>query len=205
MPTARIEYKYIRMERKTTSALGRPRSIDRNKVLDAAEAVVAETGASGLTIDAVAKAAGITKGGVQYCFGTKEGLLKAMLDRWCETFDRDVAERAGGSTDPIDHVRAYVEANRSSDDAENSRSAVMLATLVQNRDQLAETRDWYRQQIGRTDPATEAGRKARLAFMASEGIFFLRSFRFLDLPEEEWQAVFEDIGKLLERSGEDEA
>lgn len=205
MPAAGAVYKYIRMERKSTSALGRPRSIDRNKVLDAAEAVVAETGAAGLTIDAVAKAAGITKGGVQYCFGTKEGLIKAMLDRWSESFDREVAARAGGSTDPLDHVRAYVEASRSADEAENSRSAVMLATLVQNSHQLADTRDWYRRQIGRVDPATEAGRKARLAFLASEGVFFLRSFRFLDLPEEEWQAIFEDIEKLLQRSDQDEA
>ena len=54
---------------------GRPRSIDRDKVLDAAEGIVAAEGAAGLTFDAVARAAGITKGGVQYCFGTKDKLI----------------------------------------------------------------------------------------------------------------------------------
>lgn len=44
---------------------GRPRTIDRDKVLDAAEAIVSRVGASGLTFEAVARAAGITKGGVQ--------------------------------------------------------------------------------------------------------------------------------------------
>ena len=63
---------------------GRPRTIDRDKVLDAAEAVVQRTGASGLTIDAVAREAGITKGGVQYCFGSKDSLINAMLQRWCD-------------------------------------------------------------------------------------------------------------------------
>jgi hypothetical protein len=41
--------------------------------------------------------------------------------------------------------------------------------------------------------------------MASEGIFFLRSFRFLDPPEGEWQVIFEDIEELLPRSDQDEA
>ena len=55
---------------------GRPRTIDRDKVLDAAEDIVMAQGASGLTFDALAKAAGITKGGLQYCFGTKENLYR---------------------------------------------------------------------------------------------------------------------------------
>lgn len=50
--------------------MGRRRTIDRDQLLDAAEAVIAREGAAGLTIDAVAKEMGITKGGVQYCFGT---------------------------------------------------------------------------------------------------------------------------------------
>lgn len=43
--------------------MGRQRSIDRDKVLDTAEEIVATRGAAGLTIDAVAKAMGISKGG----------------------------------------------------------------------------------------------------------------------------------------------
>lgn len=171
--------------------------IDRDKVLDAAEAVIADTGAAGLTIDAVAKAAGITKGGVQYCFGTKEGLITAMLDRWCEAFDRDIAAFRAGSTDPLAHVRAYVEAGRQADENENSRSAVMLATLLQNSEQLAATRSWYREQLSGVDAASEEGRKARLAFIASEGVFFLRSFRLLELSDDEWQSVYEGILDLL--------
>lgn len=57
--------------------MGRQRSIDRDKVLDIAEEIVATQGAAGLTIDAVAKAMGISKGGVQYCFGSKDALIDA--------------------------------------------------------------------------------------------------------------------------------
>lgn len=197
LPVMTGEYKYIRMERKGKGALGRPRTIDRDKVLDAAEAVVAETGAAGLTIDAVARAAGITKGGVQYCFGTKEGLLTAMLDRWCETFDRDIAMLQGEDRSPLAHMRAYIEAGRQSDEEEGSRSAVMLSTLLQNSDQLAASRLWYRERLRDVDPTTEEGRNARLAFIASEGVFFLRSFRLLELSDDEWRSVYDDILGLL--------
>src|SRR5690606_31627342 len=69
-------YKYVRIEIKEVTMAGRPRTIDRDKVLDAAEAVVMRAGAAGLTIDAVAREAGITKGGVQYAFGSKENLIR---------------------------------------------------------------------------------------------------------------------------------
>ncbi|MFC2249096.1 TetR/AcrR family transcriptional regulator [Labrys portucalensis] len=185
------------METKERSGLGRPRSIDRNKVLDAAEAVVARIGPAGLTIDAVAKEAGITKGGVQYCFGTKDGLLKAMLERWAAGFDTEVARLAAEQPGPFAMVRAYVEANRHTDEKDASRSAAMLATLIQSPDQLADTRAWYRRYLTEIDPSSPEGRKARLAFLASEGIFFLHSFQFVQMTEAEWQEIFEDIMRLL--------
>ena len=45
--------------------MSKPRSIDRDLVLDMAEKIVTENGPAALTFDAVARAAGITKGGVQ--------------------------------------------------------------------------------------------------------------------------------------------
>lgn len=61
---------------------------------------MAEVGAAGLTFDAAAKAAGITKGGVQYCFGTKSNLIRAMIARWGDTFEDRVLERAGSTPTP---------------------------------------------------------------------------------------------------------
>ncbi len=74
--------------------MGRPRSIDRDHVLDMAEKLVAEGGLAALTMDAVAQASGVTKGGVQYCFGNKDGLLKAMIGRWGDRFDAQVDKKS---------------------------------------------------------------------------------------------------------------
>ena len=81
--------------------VGRPRSIDRDKVLDAAEALVTEKGAAELSFESVARAAGITKSGVQYCFGTKENLIRSMIERWGASFETEVMERAGPDRSPF--------------------------------------------------------------------------------------------------------
>lgn len=66
--------------------VGRRRSIDRGKMLDAAERVVARDGAAGLTIDAVAREAGISKASVLYDVKTKQHLVESVIVR---AFDRD--------------------------------------------------------------------------------------------------------------------
>ncbi len=188
----------IDMKHNKPQTAGRPRSIDREKLLDIAEKIVAQHGVAGLTMDALARAANITKGGVQYCFGNKEGLIKAMIMRWSDHFDAEVAQAAGGNTDALAHVRAHIKVTREADVQDESRFAAMLAGLIPNSDQLADTRAWYARQLQGLDFSTEQGRNARLAFIANEGAFLLRSFNFFDLSPQEWQAVFGDIERLLE-------
>ncbi|HEY0097116.1 MAG TPA: TetR/AcrR family transcriptional regulator, partial [Archangium sp.] len=50
-------------------------------ILDAAEEFVLEHGGRELTLEQVAKTAGLSKGGVLYHFPTKAALLQAMLAR----------------------------------------------------------------------------------------------------------------------------
>jgi len=181
--------------------MGRRQSIDRNRVLDAAEQVVTEKGVGGLTIDAVAKASGISKGGVQYAFGTKDDLIAAMIDRWEGEFDAEVAELSKGDNTIEGSIRAHAEATRDFDGSSVDRAAVMLAALVQDKDRLAKTRAWYEVRMAQFDTSGEAGRRLRLAFLASEGAFMLRSFGFLPMTDEEWQQVFDDILALVNKRG----
>lgn len=182
---------------------GRPRSIDRDHVLDMAEKLVVEGGVAALTMDAVAQASGVTKGGVQYCFGNKDGLLKAMIDRWGDRFDDQVSEHRGHRKDAISHIAAHIAVTRDSDAEDDSRFAAMMASLIPNSHHLDETRIWYRKQWNGLDVSTPEGRQARLAFIANEGAFLLRSFNFFDLTSEEWQSIFNDIQELLPKTETD--
>ncbi len=54
---------------------------NRQLLLDAAEQLVGELGADGITMDAVAKRAGVGKGTVFRRFGNRAGLMLALLDQ----------------------------------------------------------------------------------------------------------------------------
>lgn len=149
--------------------MGRRRTIDRDQLLDAAEAVIAREGAAGLTIDAVAKEMGITKGGVQYCFGTKDALIDAIFERWGKAYDSLFEAVAGKQPTP----------------------------LIQTPEHLEGSNQWYRSRLEGLDLSAPEGRRARLAFLAVEGAFMLRYFRLMDIGQDEWDSMLDDVRALL--------
>ena len=52
----------------------------RERIRAAAQALVAEQGSANLTLEAVAKGAGISKGGLLYHYANKQALLEGMLE-----------------------------------------------------------------------------------------------------------------------------
>jgi AcrR family transcriptional regulator len=66
-----------------------PQPDARTRILDAAEAIVRARGVAGLTLDAAAKAAGVSKGGLLYHFASKEALLTGLLGRMAEWMQQD--------------------------------------------------------------------------------------------------------------------
>lgn len=98
-------------------AMGRPRSFDMDKALDEAMELFWRHGYDGASLAMLTKAMGIKPPSLYAAFGSKEGLLKAALDRYAQKRSahmryvlaggtaRDVAERflssiAESHTDP---------------------------------------------------------------------------------------------------------
>lgn len=86
---------------------GRTRRINEAKILEAAEAVFAEAGYNGASMQAIAERAGLPKANLHYYFGTKETLYRTLLarilDMWVEAFDHIEPDR-----DPADALAAYL-------------------------------------------------------------------------------------------------
>ena len=55
--------------------------MDRDKMLDAAEVVIERQGIANVTLEAVAAAAGMSKGGLLHHFPTKDHLVEALVTR----------------------------------------------------------------------------------------------------------------------------
>jgi AcrR family transcriptional regulator len=179
--------------------VGRQKTIDRDKVLEAAESIVASQGAAALTIDAVAQAAGISKGGVQSCFGNKEALVDAMLKRWGALYAAQVEALAGPAPTPLAALGAHIKTTVDEDDDVNTRTAALMATLMQSPVYLAWIREWYAQRFG--DLARlegSSGSNARIAFLATEGLFLLRHFGLMDVSRQEWERYFGEIGAVFD-------
>lgn len=178
--------------------MGRKRTIDRDAILDAAEAIVAEAGAGQLTFDQVAARAGVSKGGALYCFPSKSALIAAMMERDLQRFEAEMEARldaAGG-----DRLKARIDATREESAAMAARAASLMAALVEVGDEAEPLRADYRGWLdGFGDDAD--GRRRRLAFLACEGIFMLRGLGILEIDEGEWEAVFGDIAGLAAKGG----
>lgn len=84
-----------------------PRPSSKDRLLDAAAEVLLTEGAESLTLEAVARRAGVSKGGLFYHFPTKQALVAGMVERLVGAFDAALAD-AGDR--PGDVLRAYVAA-----------------------------------------------------------------------------------------------
>lgn len=65
-------------------AMGRPRAFDKDEVLDRAMELFWRKGYEGASLADLTKAMGINPPSLYAAFGNKEGLLKAVLDRYLE-------------------------------------------------------------------------------------------------------------------------
>jgi len=168
----------------------RKKEIDRDKVLDAAEAVIRRSGGRNFTLDAVAECAGISKGGLVYTFPTKDGLIHSVLERELGRFQEAVHRRLGNRpVGPIQLALAHIEEALSEDDASTQMAAFLVTALVHAPDMLGTVRNFYRALL---DPfRSEQGEfaAARHALLAVEGIFLLSGLGFAEVSPDEIKSV----------------
>jgi AcrR family transcriptional regulator len=193
-------YKYIRMDFKVKTTrsggrMGRKPSISREDLLNEAEEIVRAGGAAALTIGALAQAAGISKGGVQYSFASKDDLVRGLIDRWTGQFDALLGETA--HDDPVAFVRRYIAATRTSQRAMNAKMAGLLVSYLENPVNRRETHDWYRGIFDRLSGNAQTAQAARVAFLAVEGLFLMH-MNGID-EDGDWVGFLDDVEAVLER------
>lgn len=72
----------------------------RDRILEAANRLVLEGGVSQLSVEAVAEAAQVSKGGFFHHFASKDELLVALLDKVVEDSQREIDARAAQDPEP---------------------------------------------------------------------------------------------------------
>lgn len=175
----------------------------RRRLLEAAERLVLREGSGRLTLDAVAREAGTSKGGLLYHFPSKGALISAMVEHLAmERFERELDRRIEGSEPGEGHwVRAYVEATFEPEDRDRNLAVQsgLFAAVANDPSLLDPLRERYNalQQRAENDGVDPA--LATVARLASDGLWFLELF---DLPAVEGELREEVLQRLREIAGD---
>ena len=170
--------------------LTRKKEIDRDRILDAAESVILDSGGRTFTLDAVAERAGISKGGLVYTFATKDGLVRAALEREVSRFQDAVRQRLGDRPiEPFEMVLAHIEEALDEDDASTRKAAFLVTALVHAPDMMEPVRRYYRALLDPLRSECGDAHEVRHALLAVEGIFLLRGLGFVEVSAEEHKSV----------------
>jgi AcrR family transcriptional regulator len=177
--------------------MGRIRRIMKDDILDAAERVVMRLGAAGLSIDAVAQEAGVSKSTVVYDHKSKGALLEALIDRQITTekarIQTSVAENAG-APHPELFGRISV-AQRLPNDAEKAVALAICASMGSQEKVTQDMRDWTTAE----HEAMAQGHKpkaALMAYLALSGFYCTELFGFHTWTKTERDEVLEGIRSI---------
>jgi len=83
-----------------------PRAVRERQIVGLAEELFGERGYAGASMDELSRRAGVTKPVVYELFGSKEGLVRACLERWAERLAASVADAVRAHEDPEARLRA---------------------------------------------------------------------------------------------------
>jgi AcrR family transcriptional regulator len=170
----------------------------REQIIQAASQIVTGQGVNQLTLEAVAAAAGVSKGGLLYHFPNKDALIEGMLEAYLAGFEARVEALTEQYSAPGQWLRAFVAATFEESPAEYDVIAGALAALVNQPDLLDAFRVRYatwkqRSMAEGTDPAT-----VMVVMAAADGIWLGRIFGFQAANEAELPALQTRLFEFIE-------
>jgi AcrR family transcriptional regulator len=179
------------------------RPSQRTALLDASLRLLRGPDGADITLDAVAREAGVTKPGLMYHFPTREALLLAIVDHAAGCLERAMAEVLDGplaDATPAARIRAYAEVCARGAD---SRGEYAVFTEAAYRPAL--TGPW-RERIGRwldlpagLDPRTRAA--LTVARLAADGLWAAEATGVFPPRPEDRDAVVALIRSLTTGDG----
>lgn len=144
----------------------------RNRLLDAANRHVHVNGSKRLTLEAVAKEAGMSKGALLYHFPNKDALVRAMVARHITDFEDAVRDQAQPAETGADWLRAYIECCFDSEVSNQKGSSSVLAAAANNLELLEALRE--RSAVWQNTIETDAADPslATLLRLAADGLWY---------------------------------
>jgi AcrR family transcriptional regulator len=169
----------------------------RDRLLDAAEELAAVQGATSLTLDAVARAAGVSKGGLLYHFPTKEALLEAMLQRHIDGVDARVASLRDAREDCRHNpVLAQVVALLETLPAKPAVGAALIAASAADPHLMAPCRQHYAALLAELESLPCGFERAATLLLAVDGLVLGELIHLSPFTPEQRRRVVAELERL---------
>lgn len=167
----------------------------RNLAIQAALTIIARDGAGRLTLDAIAREAGLSKGGLMHQFPNKEAVLKALLERQNEYFEgffaRYLADHGTGQRQP--YLVARIAAARKAMAQPESIAFALLGVLANEPGLLSVQRDIDAVTVATVQAQAADPDLALLRLMAARGLVMTYLFGFASIPQEDSERLFQRL------------
>ena len=152
----------------------------RRRLLEEAAAVVRDKGVIALTLDAVARRAELSKGGLLHHFPSKKALLESLADAAIARFSR-----------------AYFKATSDALETDNRRQAVLALLMAADAALRERWSAWLAAQL-RRHAATDASPEARVIRLAADGLWLAGLAGGPDAAPDARASVIERLNRFAE-------
>jgi AcrR family transcriptional regulator len=167
----------------------------RNAAIQAALAIIARDGPGRLTLDAIARESGISKGGLMHQFRNKEAVIKALLDHQIQHFG-DFSKRflaENGSILPQPHLAAQIATLRETLTGQQAVSLAILGAVAQEPGLLSTTREIDASTLKAIKAEAVDPELATLRWLAARGLALTAMLGICPLPEKERNRLFDRL------------
>ncbi|NTU59086.1 MAG: TetR/AcrR family transcriptional regulator [Chlorobiaceae bacterium] len=174
--------------------MARTKKVTCSEILDATERVVVKLGSARLSIDAVAKEAGISKTRVVYDFKSKAALLEALIDRQFQRDSEQIETLVQECADtPHPELFARIKmAEHVPDDIEKAVAMAVSASMSSDAALQRKIQEWVDQDL-RAIGSADKSQTAYLAFFALLGFSFHEWFGLINWPAEKRLSFLDSI------------
>ena len=176
---------------------------NRQTILNAAIAIIAENGVIELTLEGAAKRAGVTKGGVVYHFKTKEELIHNVVEQMTLAIEERIRATAAKCEQSLDSLLiAMINDMFESSTEEKQLVSKLLAAISIYPNQLAPVQQMYNRIFSDLTQNGNIGESLMIA-CALDGMYFLELLNIKHFSEEERNAMRKsliDVARQISRN-----
>jgi AcrR family transcriptional regulator len=174
----------------------------RERILEAAERVVGDVGAARMTLEGVAQAAGVSKGGLLYHFPTKEALLGALAKRYVEGMVDCVEQAKTGDEHGSRDLRACIVGVLDPQQRAKVRGmgAALFAAAANDLTLLEVIRERIAHFMRQLEDSNVDFARAAIVTLAIDGLIMRESLRISSFTDEQRERVVQQLLEIADEA-----